>query len=79
MHVNKKEDSTIYAKNFITCAAHGTGKSFIGQIIVLCCLSQGLNIMSLALMGACANVLDRIYIHKLFMLPIDNITLSCDP
>ena len=38
----KGEYSTIYTKNIITYGAPGTGKSFIGQVIVLYCLKSGI-------------------------------------
>ena len=60
------------AKNVVAHGAPGTGKSFIGQFIVLYALSQGLNIISTALMGVRANTIGGIHLHKIFFLPTDN-------
>ncbi|MDB4430362.1 GIY-YIG nuclease family protein [bacterium] len=64
-------ESVTYTKNPVVYGAPGTGKSFVGQLIVLYAISQGLNIISTALMGARANALGGIHIHKLFPLPVD--------
>ena len=60
-----------YTKNNVVYGAPGTGKSFIGQYTVLYALSQGLNIISTALMGVRANTLGGIHLHKIFFLPTD--------
>ena len=59
-HINKYTTtsghaSLIYTKIIITYGSPGTGKSFIGQIVVFYALSQGLNIVSTALMGVRVN------------------------
>ena len=61
-----------YTKNVGVYGAPGTGKLFIGQYTVLYALSQGLNIISTALMGVRANTLGGIHLHKIFFLPTDN-------
>ena len=63
------KDSQAYTKNVITFGAPGTEKSFIGQLIALYTLSQGLNVISIVLMGTCANSLGGIHMHRLFPFP----------
>ena len=65
-------DSKTYTKNVIIYGAPGTGKSFIGQMLVLYCLAKGMNVMSTSLLGVRANALGGIHIHKLFMIPTDD-------
>ena len=60
-------DSKTYTKNVIIYGAPGTGKSFIGQIMVLYCLTKGMNVMSTSLLGVRANALGGIHLHKLFI------------
>ena len=67
-------DSTTYTKNVIIYGAPGTGKSFIGELLVLYILSQGLNILSSSLMGIRANSIGGIHLHKLFYLPTENVS-----
>ena len=69
-------ESTTYTKNVVTYGAPGTGKSFIGQLVVLYCLTKGLNVLSTSLMGVRANSLGGLHIHKLFMLPTNDALLS---
>ncbi len=52
-----------YTKNIITYGAPGTGKSFIGELIVLYILSQGLNVISSSLMGIRANSIGMVNIY----------------
>ena len=75
-NINKYKKSheyepTTYTKNIITYGAPGSGKSFIGSILVLYCLSQGLNTIPTSLMIR-ANSLGGIHKHKLFCLPHQN-------
>ena len=76
-HINKYATtighvSRTYTKNIIIYESPGSGKSFLGQIAVLCALSQGLNVISTALIGVRANNLGRIHVHKLFPFPTNN-------
>ena len=61
-----------YTKNQIIYGAPGTGKSFICQLLVLYCLTQGLNNISTSLLGIQAISLGGKHLHKLFCLPTDN-------
>ena len=61
--------ASTYTKNVITYGAPGTGKSFVGQLVLLYVLSQGMNIIATSLMGVRANALGGIHLHKLFGLP----------
>ena len=65
-------ESTNYTKNQIIYGAPGTGKSFICQMLVLFCLTLGLNIISTLLLGVQAVSLGGKHIHKLFCLPNDD-------
>ena len=65
-------ESRTYTKNVIIYGAPGTGKSFIGQITVLYCLSKGMNILTTSLLCVRANALGGIHLHKLFGLPCDD-------
>ena len=76
-HINKYATtighaSQTYTKNIITYRSPGSGKSFLYQIAVLYTLFQGLNVISIALMGVRANNLGEIHMHKLFSFPINN-------
>lgn len=61
--------SRVYTMNAVVHGAPGTGKSFVGQLSVLYAVSQGLNIISSALMGVRANAIGGTHIHKLFPFP----------
>ena len=54
-----------YAKNLIIYGSLSTGKSFIGQTLVLYCISKGMNVISTSFIGVRANSLGGIHIHKL--------------
>ena len=41
-------------------------------MVVLYAISQGLNVISTALMGVCANALGGVHLHELFKLPTSN-------
>ena len=58
-----------YVKNPIVYGAPGAGKSFVGSLSVLYALSQGLNVISTALMGLRAQALGGTHLHELFKLP----------
>ena len=60
------QDSMTYLKNMVTYGSPGTGKTFLSEILVLYCLSKGLNTLSTSLMGIRANALGGIHIHKIF-------------
>ena len=49
--------SRTYTQNIIAYGSPGTGKYFIGKIVLLYALSQGINIVSTELMGVRANTL----------------------
>jgi predicted GIY-YIG superfamily endonuclease len=71
--------STTYTKNVVVYGAPGAGKTFVSQLLVLYAISQGLNVISTALMGVRANALGGagLHIHKLFHFPTDgNATTS---
>lgn len=70
------ENSLTLTKNTVAYGAPGTGKSFIAQLVVLYAISQGLNVMTTALMGVRANVLGGIHLHKIFMFSPDGIIRS---
>lgn len=55
-------------KNGIVYGAPGTGKLFVGKILVLYAISQGLNVISTALMGVGANALGGKHLHEIFKL-----------
>ena len=59
----------IFTKNPVVYGAPETGKSFVGKLVVLYAITQGLNIIPTALMGVRSNVLGGIYLHELFKLP----------
>ena len=68
---------TTYTKNPVVYGAPGTGKSFVGEIVVLYAIMQGLNIISTALMGVRANAIGGTHLHEFFKLPInDNATVA---
>ena len=49
---------------------------FVGKLIVLYAITQGLNIISSAPMGVCANALGGIHLHEFFKLPTrDNVSI----
>ena len=61
-HINKYTTtighaSRTYTQNIITYRSPGTKKYFIGKIVLLYALSQGINIVSTELMGVRANTL----------------------
>eukprot|EP00957_Ditylum_brightwellii_P080621 6131595-Ditylum_brightwellii.AAC.1 len=58
-----------YIKNTIVYGAPGTGKSFVGEILVLYAIPQVLNVTSAALMGVCTNELGALHQHGIFKLP----------
>ena len=58
-----------HTKNVITHGAPGTGKTFVGQYTVLYAISRGLRCMSTTLMGARANAIGGIHLHKFLFLP----------
>ena len=59
-----------YTKNPIIQGSPGSGKSHMGMHAMLFCLSQGLNVISTALMAARASVLGGIHLHTLFSLNV---------
>ena len=52
-------------------SAPGTSKYFLGQLVVSYVITQGLNVISTALMGVSENSLGGIHLYKLFQLPTD--------
>ena len=50
----------------------GAGKSFVGSTVVLFTLSQGLNIMSTALIALHARALGGLHLHEIFKLPTND-------
>ena len=63
-------ESTTYTKNTVIYGAPGTGKSFIGQMTVIYCVMQGMNVFSTSLLGVRANALDGIHLHNWFVYPL---------
>lgn len=63
------EHSRSYTKNCITFGAPGTGKSFVGEVLVMYCISQGLKVVTSAIMSVRANALGGLHLHKLFCFP----------
>ena len=66
------QDSLTHLKNMVIYGSPGTGKTFLSEIVVLYCLSKGLNMVSTSLMGVRANSLGGIHIHKIFFSPVHN-------
>lgn len=68
-------------KNTVIYGAPGTGKSFVSQSLVLYAISQGLNVISTALMGVRANALGGggLHLHQLFKLPTDDNGIKLSP
>jgi len=59
-----------HTKNVIVHGAPGSGNTLVGLWTVLYALSQELRCISTTLMGACANAIGGIHLHKSFCLPI---------
>ena len=55
-------DGMTHTKHVVVHGAPGTGKSFVGQFVVLHAITQALNVISTALMGVRANALLEEYI-----------------
>ena len=71
------QDSMTYLKNMVTYGSPGTGKKILIEILVLYCLSKGLNTLSTSLMSVRANALGGIHIHKISFFPVfNNVKLS---
>jgi hypothetical protein len=58
-----------YTKNLIIQGAPGCGKTFMGNHALLYAMSQGLRVISTAMMAARASVLGGSHLHVLFGLP----------
>ena len=56
-------------KNTVVYGTPGAGKSFVGGLVVLYALSQGLNVVSTALMALRAIALGGTHLHAFFKLP----------
>ena len=66
-----------YLKNPGVFGSSGAGKSIVGGLAVLCALSQGLNVVSTALMALRAPAIGGTHLHELFKLPrSDNATIA---
>ena len=59
-----------YTKNPIIQGAPGSGKSHMGMHAMLYCLSQGLNVISTALMAARASSIGGVHLHPFFSLNV---------
>ena len=62
-------DESRCIKNPIVYGSPGAGKSYVGSMTVLYTLSQGLNIISTALMALRAQALGGLHLHEIFKLP----------
>ena len=60
------------AKNPLISGKPGAGKTFVGQIVVLYCLSRGLNVLTTALQAARASALGGLHVHNFFPIPPTN-------
>ena len=61
-------DASTYTKGDIIHGAPGSGKTFVIQYLTLFAISQGLRVMTTALMAVRANAIGGIHLHRLFGL-----------
>ena len=59
-------------KNAVVYGAPGAGKLFVGGLVVLYAITQGLNIVSTALMALRANALGGTHLHVFFKMTTSN-------
>jgi hypothetical protein len=61
-----------YTKNPVIQGSPGSGKSYLAQLAVVYCKSQGLRVISTAMMAARASVLGGVHLHKLLALLVNS-------
>ena len=67
------ESTEVHTKNTILHGCPGSRKSHVGGYVCLAALAMALRLVSTALMGTRANILDGIHFHILLCFPTGNI------
>ena len=74
---SNRDGQSTCLKNAVVYGAPGAGRSFVGGLVVLYAISQGLSVVSTVLMALQANALGGTHLHAFFKLPTSNGAAMC--